>query len=423
LSLSRNTFIPSQVEKGRKGAKRISSPILSFSLFPVILSIILILSCSLVGLRGCSGDVIILEEAAYIDPKLFQNVVVPLMLMQHTVVLAISSPSDENNYASTLSEVTLPNGEHIFLGEHVNTVMCDECKEAGLVKCPHIRTRRPMHQGVGNLAIAEAMISNEQDRQQELHGVIGGEQHMFAKYVGPLFKKPRHCIDGEVTLIHTFIDPSANGKGSDYAIVSATHRDGKTIVVGLDEYESVKNNGDAFFGSVDYIRKHIQKLFDVHKEAKVWLYIEANLNGPVCAYVGREVQRFFTPGRIILQQHKAAGGEMNIGVMTTNQDKEVWAHNLTHILHDESLLFASTMIGQDLPRSMLKVREQLNVYARVNKEQKDAVFGIIKWVYSGKMGGRLDDMAICLQAVAYWIYLQRCNPNWTEMCAQLHVKD
>ena len=53
-----------------------------------------------VGLRGCTADVIILEEAAHMNPDVFRQVVVPLMGVGGTAILAISTPDDEFNYYS-----------------------------------------------------------------------------------------------------------------------------------------------------------------------------------------------------------------------------------------------------------------------------------------------------------------------------------
>lgn len=70
--------------------------------------------CVIVALRGQSTDVMILEEAAYMDRSMFFDVVAPLMLVEKTAVLAISSPSDEFNYYSTLLELRRPDGSFVF---------------------------------------------------------------------------------------------------------------------------------------------------------------------------------------------------------------------------------------------------------------------------------------------------------------------
>lgn len=61
------------------------------------------------------GDLLILEEAAYIDGRLFSKVIVPLLLMRYVCVFAISSPSEESNYLNFLKAVrSKKTGELIF---------------------------------------------------------------------------------------------------------------------------------------------------------------------------------------------------------------------------------------------------------------------------------------------------------------------
>ena len=61
-----------------------------------------------------SGDVIILEEAAYCDPGLVSEVVVPLLSMQQSVLLCISTILDSGNHYSKMMEMTDAFGAKIF---------------------------------------------------------------------------------------------------------------------------------------------------------------------------------------------------------------------------------------------------------------------------------------------------------------------
>ena len=55
---------------------------------------------SVSGLKGVGGKIIILEEASRLDEAVFTEVVVPLFGVRDTVVLAISTPLDGDNYYS-----------------------------------------------------------------------------------------------------------------------------------------------------------------------------------------------------------------------------------------------------------------------------------------------------------------------------------
>lgn len=90
---------------------------------------------NVIGLRGCTADVVILEEAAHMDKQVFFTVVVPLLGVKHTAVLAISTPDDEFNYYTQLLELGLFRCIKIGL-------TCDACEALGL-PCTHRIKRLP----------------------------------------------------------------------------------------------------------------------------------------------------------------------------------------------------------------------------------------------------------------------------------------
>ena len=78
---------------------------------------------------------VILEEAAHMDKKVFFEVVVPLLGVKHTAVLAISTPDDEFNYYTQLLELGL--FKVIKIG-----LTCEACEAMGLA-CTHKIRRLP----------------------------------------------------------------------------------------------------------------------------------------------------------------------------------------------------------------------------------------------------------------------------------------
>jgi len=55
-----------------------------------LFSILFILVCT-----GTGADVIIVDEAAHIDPQLFYKVIVPILSMKNTSLLCLSSPEGD----------------------------------------------------------------------------------------------------------------------------------------------------------------------------------------------------------------------------------------------------------------------------------------------------------------------------------------
>jgi hypothetical protein len=88
--------------------------------------------------KGTGGDVLILEEAAYVDPGFFYETVAPLTIVGNTSLLAISTLTSEINFYTRLIRMRdKQTGLPMF---HVLAVdlACDKCKEEGkAVECIH----------------------------------------------------------------------------------------------------------------------------------------------------------------------------------------------------------------------------------------------------------------------------------------------
>ncbi len=65
-------------------------------------------ACSWQSLKGVSGDIIVLEEAAYCDPGLISEVIVPLLSMQQSCLLCISTLLESGNHYVTPAARTSP---------------------------------------------------------------------------------------------------------------------------------------------------------------------------------------------------------------------------------------------------------------------------------------------------------------------------
>ena len=89
-------------------------------------------------MKGVSGDVIILEEAAYCDPGLVAEVVVPLLSMQQSVLLCISTILDSGNHYSKMMEMQDDYGHPIFESIKI-TLVCGALALLDTARC----TRSP----------------------------------------------------------------------------------------------------------------------------------------------------------------------------------------------------------------------------------------------------------------------------------------
>lgn len=89
--------------------------------------------------KGTGGDVIILEEAAYVDPGFFYETVAPLMIVGTTTLIGISTLTSEINFYTRLIRLKdKATGLPLFTVMQVE-LACAKCKEEGkAVDCVHM---------------------------------------------------------------------------------------------------------------------------------------------------------------------------------------------------------------------------------------------------------------------------------------------
>ena len=94
------------------------------------------------GTKGTGGQCLILEEAARIPPELFKETIAPLLLVEHTALIGITTPMEAGNDYSMMMDLKHENGDPMFNAISV-TLMCDACRKANLLECPHMAHEVP----------------------------------------------------------------------------------------------------------------------------------------------------------------------------------------------------------------------------------------------------------------------------------------
>lgn len=89
---------------------------------------------------------LILEEAARLDPKVFQETIAPLLGVAYTTLLGISTPMEEDNQYSQMMNLKDADDTPLFKTMEI-TLVCDACKAKGdketMVSCPHMAHEVP----------------------------------------------------------------------------------------------------------------------------------------------------------------------------------------------------------------------------------------------------------------------------------------
>ncbi len=165
------------------------------------------------------------------DPQVFYQVVTPLIGVDNTAVLAISTPDDEFNYYSELLELNDENGNPLFHCIKVG-LQCQACIEANKV-CIHLLRKLPPWKSEGRAARVDAIMSaNKEQNMRENRGVvISSRRYAFqSEWIKAFRERPRHPFTAPVKVLHMAIDPSGGGSMSDYAIVTCAREQGRVIV-------------------------------------------------------------------------------------------------------------------------------------------------------------------------------------------------
>jgi hypothetical protein len=183
------------------------------------------------ALRGQSCDIMVLEEAAYIDKAMFFDVVAPLMLVEKTAVMAISSPSDEFNYYSGLLELRRPDGTFLF--EQVRLgLACAACMDNGDAgSCPHMRHIIPSWLSQSRNDLAKVLYGEDKAAYaREVQGRIASSYtYCFEKQSIRAFtlRAPYVFVDpARVRTIYTGVDPHGGGEASQFAMASFCYQNG-----------------------------------------------------------------------------------------------------------------------------------------------------------------------------------------------------
>lgn len=183
--------------------------------------------------KGTGGDIIILEEAAYIDPNFAYETVFPLLIVGTTSLLAISTVTSEINFFTRLLRMRDKTTNLPLFSTLSVTLACAACREDGrAAECPHMLHLVPRWQsGDRHLKLKTVMQDRPDLIESELSGLaFDSLQQVFRTVdLDIMFSQPSPVPVTNET-IHLFIDPAAGGPGSDYAVLSVTRQKGLITV-------------------------------------------------------------------------------------------------------------------------------------------------------------------------------------------------
>lgn len=189
-----------------------------------------------------------MEEAAFMDPLVFQKVIVPLLGVLHTAVLAISTPEDDSNYYSILLSQKGEDGKPLFKTLPVG-LACEECQKEGKeADCPHNKDQLPPWKSDALQKLQKQLLPPEIYATEALGLITTKKRYAFnKKHIEETFSLPPLTVMDAVGVVYVMIDPSGNGSGKSHlAITAFTIDEKRNYVVSERVYRLVEGEGFAF---------------------------------------------------------------------------------------------------------------------------------------------------------------------------------
>jgi len=344
-------------------------------------------------LRGVGGDVLVLEEAAFIDHSVFLQVIVPLLQMELTSLIAISTPSPEGqeNFYSKMFDLRDADGKPFFVTMRVGLI-CDECRKKNAKSCPHVvaaDTRPPWQSDLKHDLVNALYEGNEDMRLAEIMGGTVDDQSACFNPADVENFLQRHLVvhNERVRVILTAMDPNGGGAGSEAALVSACLVRNHFCVLAVSSravrgYEQISQ----------LVREHLQSVTKSFPHATQVFCCENNL-GNESSWTAAEIRRHR------MARVKIAYEKSNLsGVRTTAPRKALYVGELQRYFCTNSIgLHPQCAWMADA--SAAKMQTQLCAYKRVSKTNK---IGTVSHAYTGKNSGP-DDLALCIGLSAFWL--------------------
>ncbi len=201
------------------------------------------------------ANLIILEEAAYIDAYTMVNVIFPIMDLTSTATVGISTASaDQSNTYHRMQQ-----SKH-FTVLSISYV-CPPCQERGVTEiCKHRRAWRPAWIEEGS-TVAQAVLGKDDPDfiRESLNIRASADPACFPEHiVMAMMSAPRCTLYEPVRFIYLNFDPAAGsdvakGHTSDFALVSSCEP-GCTIL-GMEAIDVVHPNDYS-----DRVRTHLRRL-------------------------------------------------------------------------------------------------------------------------------------------------------------------
>lgn len=362
-----------------------------------------------------------LEEAAFVKEDLFYEVIVPLLGVDGTAVLAISTPDkDDDNYYSMLMDMKDPDDpeESLFRTIPIG-LSCDECIAAGKASsCKHKEDLAPPWKGADRQRKIEKIMEGnpELHSRENLGNRHNDTMYMFrGRCLNDFARRPPMYMGGGCDVVYCAIDPSGGGTQSDYAIVTVAVRGGQFAIVGMDSTPVADSN------EVErVVHRHLADLRNSHafRASLITLFVEANMS-----WIEADRVKKLASDPLLQPLYMPAFNSKNLpGVITTEHNKIAYVDTLRRLLEDESIGFATEMISARPLELKKQLMEQMRMFRRVVQKPRNEEAQSSRVFMTGKGNNRKDDLLLALMMAVYFSRVARNDDKFRVYCEKLRLR-
>jgi len=349
-------------------------------------------------LRGVGGDLILLEEAAFMPIKMFHEVIVPLLELETTALICISTPQDSSNFYSMMFEMRDMAGEKLFNQISVSMV-CDDCKAGGQPeKCTHMKHLLPKWKSGGKQDMVRQIYGdNSADMLRESMGVTTNDSSCVFddKWLNVFTSRPLYTPKNTPSFIFVAVDP--NGGGNSQMAIVTLYMDSNNFAVCGIESHAVKGHGEIR----TLLEAHVRAIRAMYRSGYIIFIPESNLGHEAShmTHMLRDV-----PNCRALMEN----GEP--GVITTHKRKELYTNMAVERFAGEGIWYADRFVcanpfgdaNEREARVKRMFRKQLGGFSKVVIPRGGKDYSKPKVTYSGKAAGANDDLVMCFVIGLYW---------------------
>jgi hypothetical protein len=359
-------------------------------------------------LRGVGGDLILLEEAAFMPIKMFHEVIVPLLELETTALICISTPQDSSNFYSMMFEMVDAGGEKLFNQIQISMV-CEDCKLGPHPeKCTHMKHLLPKWKSGGKQDMVRQIYGdNTEDMLRESMGVTTNDSCAIFQdsWLDVFANRSPFVASGPPSVVFIACDPNGGGS-SQMAIVSLFQEHNNFAVCGMESH-AVKGHGEVR----NLLETHVRGIRSTYPSSYIIFVPESNLGHEAShmAHMLRDVPKC----RTLMERGES-------GVITTHKRKELYANTAVERFAGEGIWYSERFVcinpygdaNTRAARVKRMFRKQLGMFSKIVVPRgKD--YNIPKIIYSGKEQGN-DDLVMTFMIGLYWsiqFMTGRSNPS------------